>query len=84
MPVRHSIVPVSPTKLPVPSLKVESDYDVITERSTTLPSEYRREKLSFTHQHTFSPTLSLRSDKKGLLRNRSGSFDSHTTLKTKH
>ena len=98
MPIRHSMGPLSPKKsLPIPMVTQSSDadYDVITEdavswttslspdkSNSTLPLEGRRGKSSFTHR-TPSPTFSKKSEKKGLLRNRSGSFDSHTITSTR-
>lgn len=84
--------PVSPSKLsvPLPTLPAaDSDtYDVINEsyadlespkRTSTLPDS-RRGKLSFSSTRSPSP----KAEKKMLLRKRSGSFDSHTSLSTKH
>ncbi len=95
MPIRHSSIgPLSPKKpLPVPmgTLPIEADYDVISENKvswTTTPVSpdkfnatlslegNKRGKSSFTDR-TPSPTFGK---KKGFLRNRSGSFDSHTII----
>ena len=86
--------PISPRKLPFPphAASFDADYDVINEGQvswsphspdhSTLPSEGRKGILSFS-QRTPSPTFNKRSEKKGLFRNRSGSFDSHSNLKTR-
>lgn len=91
LPVRHSMGPLSPKKpmnIPLVSTPTDADYDIITEdavswapvspeRSSTLPSIGKQ--LSFIPR-TPSPVMNK---KKGLFRNRSGSFDSHTHISVK-
>ena len=94
MPIRHSIVPISPKKpLPYINKSIDADYDIISDdvvswaplspdRTSTLTLDRMKGKTALPHR-TPSPTFSKKSEKRGLFRNRSGSFDSHTFISTK-
>ena len=83
--------PLSPSKLglPLSSLSIDDgQYDIVSgeeaespTKSTTLPPDSRK-KFSFSTRSP-SPTSAKRSERKGFLRKRSGSFDSHSMLGTK-